>query len=219
MDTPRLLKNIFEKDEHHRQLIAYEIHDGLAQFVSAAIMQLEASKANPKRDCKTADDPHVNEALRLLREASQETRHLIAGLRPPSLDELGIIDSLETLIRDARLEIEDVTFQHNIGANRLPPQIEVTIFRICQESLTNIRQHAKAQHVHVELNKTEDGDISLLIRDDGCGFDLKSSTKDHFGLEGIRQRALYASGTADIQSEPGAGTTIHVEFPTADIKN
>ena len=122
MDTPRLLKNIFEKDEHHRQLIAYEIHDGVAQYISAAIMQLEASKANPNCDCDTVNDPHVNEALRLLREASQETRHLISGLRPPSLDELGIIDSLETLMRDARLEIKDVTFQHSIGNNRLPPQ-------------------------------------------------------------------------------------------------
>ena len=218
MDTPRLLKNIFEKDEHHRQLIAYEIHDGVAQYISAAIMQLEAFKANPNCECDTANDTHVNEALRLLREASQETRHLISGLRPPSLDELGIIDSLETLMREARLEIKDVTFRHSIGNNRLPPQLEVVLFRISQESLTNIRQHARAQHVHVELNKREDGDISLLIRDDGCGFDLKSSTKDHFGLEGIRQRALYYGGTADIQSELGAGTTIHVQFPALGIK-
>ena len=63
MDTPRLLKNILEKDEHHRQLIAYEIHDGVAQYISAAIMQLEASKANPKCDRDTANDPHVNLSL------------------------------------------------------------------------------------------------------------------------------------------------------------
>lgn len=219
MDTPRLLKNIFEKDEHHRQLIAYEIHDGVAQYISAAIMQLEASKANPKCDRDTANDPHVNEALRLLREASQEARHLISGLRPPSLDELGIIDSLETLMRDARLEIKDVAFQHSIGNNRLPPQLEVVLFRISQESLTNIRQHARAQHVHVKLQKTDDGDVSLLIQDDGCGFDIKSPTKDHFGLEGIRQRARYSGGIADIQSEPGAGTTIHVTFPAAGLQN
>ena len=219
MDTPRLLQNIFEKDEHHRQLIAYEIHDGVAQFISAAIMQLEAFKANPNRNCDTANDPHVNEALRLLREASLETRHLISGLRPPSLDELGIIDSLETLMRDARLEIKDVAFQHSIGNIRLPPQLEVVLFRICQESLTNIRQHARAQYVYVELKKTENGEVSLLIRDDGCGFDMKGHNKDHFGLEGIRQRALYSGGTADIQSEQGAGTTIHVTFPALGIQN
>ena len=218
MDTPRLLKNIFEKEEHHRQLIAYEIHDGIAQYVSAAIMQLEASKANLARDRKTEDDPNVNEALRLLREASRETRHLISGLRPPTLDELGIIDSLQALIEDARLEIDDVTLLHNIGVNRLPPQLEVLLFRIAQESLTNIRRHARAQHVRVELNKSEDGNISLLIQDDGCGFDLKNSTKDHFGLEGIRQRALYLGGTANIQSRPGAGTTIHIQLRESVIQ-
>ncbi len=212
MDPPRLLKNIFEKEEHHRQLIAYEIHDGIAQYVSAAIMQLEASKANQTSDRKTENDPNVDEALRLLREASRETRHLISGLRPPTLDELGIIDSLETLVTDARLEIKDVTLLHNIGVNRLPPKLEVLLFRIAQESLTNIRRHARAQHVRVELNKREDGGISLLIQDDGCGFDLTSSTENHFGLEGIRQRALFLGGTADIQSKPGAGTTIHVQF-------
>ncbi|HBU38590.1 MAG TPA: hypothetical protein DEB70_12410 [Planctomycetaceae bacterium] len=219
MNTPRLLKKTFEKEEHHRQLIAYEIHDGIAQYVAAAIMQLEAAKANPTRDCKIEDDPNVNEALRLLREASRETRHLISGLRPPTLDELGIIDSLETLVRNARLEIEDVILLHNIGTNRLPSQIEVLLFRIAQESLTNIRRHARAQHVRVELNKRENGSISLLIQDDGCGFDLESSTEDHFGLEGIRQRALYLGGTAEIQSKPGAGTTIHVQVSDSVIQN
>lgn len=218
MDTPGLIKNIFEKEEHHRQLIAYEIHDGIAQYVSAAIMQLEASKANSARDRKIENDPNVNEALRLLREVLRETRHLISGLRPPTLDELGIIDSLETLISDARLEIKDVTLLHSIGTNRLPPQLEVMLFRIVQESLTNIRRHASAQHVRVELNRTEDGNISLLIQDDGCGFDLKSSNKNHFGLESIRQRALYLGGTADIQSKPGAGTTILVRFSNPVIQ-
>ena len=212
MDSPRLLKNIFEKEEHHRQLIAYEIHDGIAQYVSAAIMQLEASKANQTSDRKTENDPNVDEALRLLREASRETRHLISGLRPPTLDELGIIESLETLVGDARLEIKDVTLLHDIGVNRLPPQLEVLLFRIAQESLSNTRRHARAQHVRVELNKREDGSVSLFVQDDGCGFDLTSSTENHFGLEGIRQRTLFLGGTADIQSKPGAGTTIHVQF-------
>ena len=219
MDTPQLLRKTFEKEEHHRQLIAYEIHDGIAQYVAAAIMHLEAAKANTTRDGKTENNPNVNEALRLLREASRETRHLISGLRPPTLDELGIIDSLEALIEDARLEIKDVTLLHNIGIKRLPSQLEVLLFRIAQESLTNIRRHARAQHVRVELNKREDESISLLIQDDGCGFDLESSTENHFGLEGIRQRALHFGGTADIESKPGAGTTIHVQFSDSVIQH
>ena len=109
MDTQKLLKNVLEKEEHHRQLIAYEIHDGIAQYLSAAIMHLEAYRANPSDNPE--HDQNMTGALRLLREASRETRHLISGLRPPALDELGIIDSLEMLVADTRLEIKDVHFR------------------------------------------------------------------------------------------------------------
>ena len=212
------INNIHQEEGIQRQLIAYEIHDGIAQYISAAIMQLEASKANSTYVQKEDKDSNVNEALRLLREASQETRRLIRGLRPQTLDDLGIIGSLEALFAGACSEFKDVTFLHNIGSNRLPTQIEVVLFRISQESLTNIRRHAKANHVFVELKKTEQGNLSLVIQDDGCGFDLKSTTTDHVGLESIRQRALNLGGAADIQSEPGAGTTIHVQLPASAIK-
>ncbi len=207
-----------QQEEHQRQLLAYEIHDGIAQYISAAIMQLEASKTNSTYSYEQGNDSNVNEALRLLREASQETRRLIRGLRPQTLDDLGIIGSLETLFTDACSEFKDVTFLHNIGSRRLPTQIEVVLFRISQESLTNIRRHAEAKHVFVELKKTEQGNLSLVIQDDGCGFDLKSTTTDHLGLEGIRQRALYLGGAADIQSKPGAGTTIHIQLPASAIQ-
>ena len=213
------INNIHQEEGIQRQLIAYEIHDGIAQYISAAIMQLEASKANSTYVQKEDKDSNVNEALRLLREASQETRRLIRGLRPQTLDDLGIIGSLEALFAGACSEFKDVTFLHNIGSNRLPTQIEVVLFRISQESLTNIRRHAKANHVFAELKKTEQGELSLIIQDDGCGFEPKSTTGDHLGLECIRQRALYLGGQANIQSEPGAGTTIHVQLPASAIQN
>ena len=211
--------NNIHQEEHQRQLLAYEIHDGIAQYISAAIMQLEASKANSTYGHEEDKDSNVNEALRLLREASQETRRLISGLRPQTLDDLGIIGSLEALFAGACSEFKDVTFLHEIGNSRLPTQIELVLFRISQESLTNIRRHANAKHVLVELKKTEQGDLSLIIQDDGCGFEPRSTTVGHLGLEGIRQRALYLGGAADIQSEPGAGTTIHVQLPASVIQN
>ena len=208
-----------QQAEHQRQLISYEIHDGIAQYIFAAIMQLEAFKADATCGHEEDNYSNVNEALRLLREAAEETRSLISGLRPPTLEELGIIGSLNQLFTDSCSEFKDVTFLHDIGSSRLPPQIEVVLFRISQESLTNIRRHAKAKHIRVELKKTEQGNLSLVIKDDGRGFDPKSTTKGHFGLEGIRQRALYLGGAADIQSAPGLGTTIHVQLPASAIQN
>jgi signal transduction histidine kinase len=213
MDTQKLLKNVLEKEEHHRQLIAYEIHDGIAQYLSAAIMHLEAYRANPLDNPE--HDQNMTGALRLLREASRETRHLISGLRPPALDELGIIDSLEMLVADTRLEIKDVHFRHNLQRKRLPTPIEVSLFRISQESLNNIRKHSKADQVRVELTQTEGGTVSLTIQDDGCGFDSTTQSENCFGLEGIRQRSLHNGGTASIQSLPGNGTTVHIEFPAS----
>ena len=213
MDTQKLLKNVLEKEEHHRQLIAYEIHDGIAQYLSAAIMHLEAYRANPSDNPE--HDQNMTGALRLLREASRETRHLISGLRPPALDELGIIDSLEMLVADTRLEIKDVHFRHNLQRKRLPTPLEVSLFRISQESLNNIRKHSKANQVRVELTQTEGGTVSLTIQDDGCGFDSTTQSENCFGLEGIRQRSLHNGGTASIQSLPGNGTTVHIEFPAS----
>ena len=100
------INNIHQEEGIQRQLIAYEIHDGIAQYISAAIMQLEASKANSTYVQKEDKDSNVNEALRLLREASQETRRLIRGLRPPTLDDLGIIGSLEALFCRCLLGIQ-----------------------------------------------------------------------------------------------------------------
>ncbi len=216
MDSQKLLKNVLEKEEHHRQLIAYEIHDGIAQYLSAAIMHLEAYKENPS--AKPETDQNMTEALRLLREASRETRHLISGLRPPALDELGIIASLEMLIADARLEIKDIKFHHKLHEKRLPTPIEVSLFRISQESLTNIRKHSRATQVRVELIQEETGAVSLHIHDDGCGFDSMNQRENCFGIEGIHQRAVHNGGTASIQSLPANGTTVHVEFPASVMR-
>tara|TARA_Y100000385_G_scaffold267881_1_gene304421 strand:+ start:212 stop:877 length:666 start_codon:yes stop_codon:yes gene_type:complete len=216
MDAQKLLKNVLEKEEHYRQLIAYEIHDGIAQYLSAAIMHLEAYKENPSDNPET--DQNMTGALRLLREASRETRHLISGLRPPALDELGIIDSLEMLLADARLEIKDIDFRHNLHGKRLPTQVEVSLFRISQESLTNIRKHSKANQVRVELIQGKTGAVSLTIHDNGCGFDSMCQHEDCFGLEGIHQRAIHNGGIASIQSLPANGTTVHVEFPASVIQ-
>ena len=110
MDSQKLVKYVLEKEEHDRQLVAYEIHDGIAQYISAAIMHLEAYKASLPENMK--QNHNISESLRLLQEASRETRHLISGIRPPALDELGIIDSIEMLVADTRLEIKDIHFRH-----------------------------------------------------------------------------------------------------------
>ena len=211
MNTERTLRTLLERQERERQLFAYEIHDGLAQYLSAAIMHLEAFEAGLPAGPGSAAT--ITEVLRLLRQATSETRHLISGLRPPALDELGIIEAIESLIADARLEINNIEFAHALRGNRLPAETETSLFRIVQESLTNIRRHAGASTATVRLATEPEGGILLQIADNGCGFDPAAIEDGRFGLEGIRQRVNLLGGTMESNSQPGAGTTIEISIP------
>lgn len=207
-----VLRQLLEIQERERQVVAYEIHDGLAQYLAGAMMHFQALEHATGR-VPTGD---LTEGLRLLAAAAEESRRLIGGLRPPTLDELGIIDSVEALVRDARIEIPTVTFTHSLPAKRLAPHLETTIFRIVQESLSNARRHAGASRATVTIDHVESVSgprIRVVVTDDGVGFRPDAVPPDRFGLEGIRQRARLVGAEASIRSQPGAGTTVAVELP------
>ncbi len=203
-----VLRRLLDIQERERQLVSYEIHDGLSQYLTGAIMQLQTYQ-HQRPD---AVRPELSEGLRLLQAAAEEARRLISGLRPPALDELGIEDAIESLVADARIEIPQVSFSSTIGTERLQPQLETAIFRIVQESLSNVRRHAGATEVTVGLERLPHA-IHVRVVDNGCGFDLAAVPEERFGLEGIRQRALLLGGQATITSASGRGTAIAVEFP------
>jgi len=204
-----LLRRLLEIQERERQLVSYEIHDGLAQYLAGAIMHFEAWRA------ALGDHPGVGElreGMRLLRAAAEEARRLIEGLRPPALDELGIVAAIESLVSDARAEVPEVTFGHELGGPRLPPAVETTIFRIVQESLSNVRKHAAAHRARVDVRRA--GDLVIVrVADDGRGFDPAGVPEDRFGLEGIRQRSRLMGAEPRIESLPGKGTTVEVCLP------
>ncbi len=205
-----LLRRLLKIQERERQLVSYEIHDGLAQYLAGAMMQLEACEHGLGGSSKNRE---LDEGLRLLRAAAVEARRLIGGLRPPALDELGIIDAVETLVADARTEVARVEFTHQLPARRLPPDVETTIFRIVQESLSNIRQHAHAGTASVRLEQHGHNAIRIVVQDDGNGFDPTAVADDRFGIEGIRQRAWLLGGEPLVASSLGRGTTVTVTLP------
>lgn len=205
-----LLRRLLKIQERERQLVSYEIHDGLAQYLAGAMMQLEACEHGLGGSAKNRE---LGEGLRLLRAAADEARRLIGGLRPPALDELGIIDAVETLVADARTEVARVEFTHHLPAPRLPPDVETTIFRIVQESLSNVRRHAHAATASVRLEQHGDNAVRIVVQDDGIGFDSAAVADDRFGIEGIRQRAWLLGGEPVVASSPGRGTTVTVTLP------
>lgn len=204
-----VLRRLLEIQEQERQLVSYEIHDGLAQYLAGGLMHLEACRHSLGEGGVPRE---LEEGIRLLRAAAEESRRLIGGLRPPALDELGIVEAVESLVADARVEIPAVTFAHSLPGGRLPAAVETTIFRIVQESLTNVRKHAAATTAEVAIERLESG-VRVVVRDDGRGFDPAAVPEHRFGLEGIRQRCRLLGVEPRFDSAPGKGTTIEVVLP------
>jgi PAS domain S-box-containing protein len=207
-----VLRRLLEIQERERQLVSYEIHDGLAQYLAGALMHLEAYRyARPEASAS----PELDKGTRLLRAAAEESRRLIAGLRPPALDELGIVEAIESLVADARLEIPAISFSYTLPGERLPASLETTIFRIVQESLSNARKHSEARVARVTIDRVGDA-VKITVRDEGRGFDPGAVPDDRFGLEGIRQRCRLFGAEPRIESAPGRGTTIEAVLPILD---
>ena len=209
----RNLSHLLHASDHERQLIAYEIHDDLAQQLAGAIMQFDAfdhlKETKPKQ---AADAFHAG--ITMLRQGHFETRRLIAGVRPPILDESGIVEAVAHLVhelgRDKGQKIEN---RSKVDFDRLDPTLENAIYRIAQEALTNACKHSQSERISVSLLQRGDR-LSIKIRDWGVGFDPKTIPKNHFGLEGIRQRARLLGGKCSIRSNVGKGTSITVSCPS-----
>jgi signal transduction histidine kinase len=207
----RLLRQLLEVHERERQLFAYEIHDGLIQQITAAKMHLEAHGQCAGNNVQRAAH-ELELGLGRLRDAVDDARRLLSGLRPPILDEAGVIAAIEYLANEQRGPDREVVFQHEVSFRRLAPPLESAIFRIVQEALANSRRHSKARSVRIVL-AARDGNLRLEITDDGIGFAHEQVGDASFGLRGIRERARLLGGGATITSEPGKGARVTVEFP------
>jgi PAS domain S-box-containing protein len=208
----KALKLLLEASDHERQLIGYEIHDGLAQQLAGAMMQFEVFEFSKEKNSEQAATAHAL-GLQLIREANAEARRLIGGLRPPQLEEGGIIPALENLIQESNKRSKvKIEFCSNVPQVRLEPMLENTVFRIVQECITNAFRYSKSKKVKVELTQ-HDGQLHIEVQDWGIGFDVDRVREEHFGLEGIQERARVFGGSVSIKSQPHKGTNIVVDLP------
>ena len=208
----RNLKRLLHASDHERQLIAYEIHDELAQQLAGAIMQFQVcehlQEKSPREAAKAYDA-----AMTMLQQGHFEARRLIAGVRPPILDESGVVEAVAHLVHEVGRETgPKIENRSRVDFDRLDPTLENAIYRIAQEALTNACRHGKSEKVRVSLLQRGDR-LRIEIRDWGVGFDPKAIPKSHFGLEGIRQRARLLGGKCKIRSAEGKGTRITVTLP------
>lgn len=205
-----LLRRLINLQEQERRIVAHDIHDGFVQDVVGAHFRVQ--RIHPGLDQKKLQEI-VDDVASLLAKAIAEGRRMIRDLRPMVLDEQGIVEAVRHLIADEQKHGDlIIAFEDDVQFDRLEPRLEGVIFRIVQEALNNVKRHGQTDHAAVQLTQ-RDGQLEVVVRDQGVGFDPDKVTTENFGLRGICERARLFGGAARVESSPGAGTTVYVQLP------
>jgi len=186
--------------EHERRRVARELHDEVGQVLTGVMLELEQAQLPAARDA--------------VRHALDEVRRIARELRPEVLDDLGLQSALRSLCATTAahpgLRVER---QLELGDAVLTPEVELVVYRIAQESLTNVLRHAGASEVRVALG-TVDGGLRLVVRDDGSG--LPAGAESGAGITGMRERALHIGGRLAVTTIRGGGTEVRLDVPLPD---
>lgn len=202
--------------EEERKRIARELHDETAQMLAALLIRIRVVRKS--RD-PAAMEPLLDEMREEVSHALEGVRRFSRGLRPPALDELGLVPAIEALARS--LEViggVKVAVQAEDVVGDLAPDAELATYRIVQEALSNVVRHAHARHAEVRV--AHEGDrLEVTVTDDGRGFDparVMSTDGGGLGLFGMKERAGYIGGRVEVASARGKGTTVRAEIPLGD---
>jgi len=204
--------------EDERRFLAHELHDELGQSLTALKlrMQLGAGAGGAAAD-------GTGEAIALVDNLIARVRKISVDLRPPLLDEVGLVPALRAYL-DSQSALTGVTMELEEGTektplhleNRLPADLEIACFRVVQESITNALRHAAAAHIQVRMVRTADR-VSLAVHDDGRGFDPEAISRadlaGHLGIVGMRERVRARAGLFRLTSRLGGGTDVEIDLP------
>jgi signal transduction histidine kinase len=203
-----------EVQERERRRFARELHDEIGQVLASISLSLAAAKsAQPNRF-----EICVEQALRLSNELIERVRNLSGDLRPPMLDELGLLPTLAWHLAAYRARFAiPVTFKHfGLEGRRFSRELETAAYRIVQEALTNVAMHAGTRHAEVEVT-ADDHALHIAVSDLGAGFDPKSlETYATAGISGMRERAAMLGGSLTVASAPVEGTQVAATIPLMD---
>jgi len=222
-----LVRGLIAAQEDERRAVAYDLHDGLTQYVMAAHAHLEAfRRANAGGRMEQAE-LDLTQGMLYLKEAVNESRRLVNGLRSLALDDLGLAGALEQHLGEekARAGWEEAEFVHNIAGRRFDQTLETAVYRVAQEALTNARKHAAASRVRVLLLMEGSGSggaerLNLEVRDWGQGFVPEKIAGDtrRVGLHSMAERVGLMNGEYHLAAVPGGGTTVFAHFPLLEAQ-
>jgi signal transduction histidine kinase len=200
--------------EDERAKLARDLHDGVGQTLTAVVLTLDAAQAalwSGSEPPPVAADISIRRAQSLATSALEETRDVAARLRPTRIHEIGLGAALRNLGDAAGLPVAVRFDPQVLPAGLLDADREIDVYRIVQEAIGNAARHSRADHVWIDAVVTADS-MRIVIGDDGIGFD-PSAERRGLGLDGMRERAAILEGSLDVDTRPGAGTTIFLSVP------
>jgi PAS domain S-box-containing protein len=209
--TELLARLVFAQEDERRR-IAREMHDQFGEGLTA----LDHALSGLLHACGGSEDlvARVNTMQTVAQRLDRVVESLVWELRPTALDDLGLAAALTNYVKDwsGRVNIAAELHTSGLREQRLPSEVETTLYRIAQEALTNAAKHSRAGNVDVILERRTNH-VFLIVEDDGVGFEPGASGDNGFGLLGMRERAALVGATLQIESSPGQGTTILVRMP------
>lgn len=210
----QLLEAIISAQETERKRIARELHDQTGQSLTSLMVGLKTLEKDSPKNIRH----RITDMRQLTAQTLDGVHNLALELRPSSLDDLGLVVALEQYTREytEKFGVQADFQATDFDGRRLSPEVEITLYRIIQEALTNVVKHAEAERASILL-EIRGASIVTIVEDNGKGFNIKqlsrSPTQRNLGLYGMYERAALINGTLTIESEPGRGTTLFVEVP------
>ena len=204
-----MLRRLIEVQENERQMLCHDLHDGMMRYAIAAKLHLEAIRNATE---SPAWHQQVDVVLDCLNRGIAEGRQVIRGVRSAVLDDLGLCAAIRDLADQmAVLGITvEIILDEELDALPLGPRM--TVYRVVQESLNNVRKHASTDWAKVEIHRTST-EVHVVVSDRGCGFVADHARRHGFGIVGMTERVRLAGGTFAIESQPGAGAKVEVRIP------
>jgi len=204
------LRRVVDAQELERRRLARELHDETGQALTSILLGLKTLE-----ETVDGDEPRtaVGELRELVVRTLQDVRRLAVELRPKVLDDFGLVPALERLTETFGEQTGiQVRFESGLSGERLPAEVETALYRIVQESLTNIVKHARAGNISIALTR-KPAAVAVVVEDDGDGFDPADIREGGYGLEGMRERVGLLDGRLQVESGEGVGTTLVAEIP------
>jgi two-component system, NarL family, sensor histidine kinase UhpB len=195
--------------EQERARVARDLHDEVNQSLTGLLLRLEALREQAPPELRA----ELDETKGVANQAMGELLSLARQLRPTALDDLGLVAALSGQVEQLRSGSIEAELQADGDFSDLPDDVQLVLYRVAQEALTNAARHSEAKRIDVRLLRHDDH-VELAARDDGRGFAFEQS-ESGLGIAGMRERALAVGGELTIESRPGEGTTVRLQVPVA----